>query len=125
MIKLFKEMGTFKNSELSMRFVRQLLERNHLAYTIEEDRILFNRHFDRRTGKKSYYEICFTEGGQKVGRQRIEFNCVDSNAYADDDATRRVCIRRSMCTDMAFFAFHFHDLFPDSYPIDEYNDWSE
>lgn len=48
-------MGTVKNVELSMQSVRRLLERNHLAYTIEKDSLLFNRRFNRRTGQKSYY----------------------------------------------------------------------
>jgi len=117
-------MGTVKNVELSMQSVRRLLERNHLACTIEKDRILFNRRFNRRTGEKSYYKIRFTEGGQKVGRQRIVFSSVDCNVY-DDDCAMRVCLRQTMCTDMAFFAFRFRGLFPDFYPTDEYNDWSE
>ena len=45
-------MGTVKNVELSMQSVRRLLERNHLAYTIEKDSLLFNRRFNRRTGQK-------------------------------------------------------------------------
>ena len=66
-------MGTVKNVELSMQSVRRLLERNHLAYTIEKDSILFNRRFNRRTGQKSYYYIGFTEGEKKIGRQSIVF----------------------------------------------------
>ena len=114
-------MGTIKNAELSMQSVRRLLERNHLAYTIKEDAILFNR----RTGQKSYYYIGFTEGGRKIGRQNITFGCVDYNVYDEDDVVMATCFRNAMCTDMAFFAFHFHDLFRRFYPIDEYNDWYE
>ena len=117
-------MGTVKNVELSMQSVRRLLERNHLAYTIEKDSILFNRRFNRRTGQKSYYYIGFTEGEKKIGRKSIVFGCVDYNVY-DEDFAMGTCFRQTMCTDMAFFAFHFHDLFPDFYPTDEYNDWSE
>ena len=107
-------MGTVKNVELSMQSVRRLLE----------DSILFNRRFNRRTGQKSYYYIGFTEGEKKIGRQSIVFGCVDYNVY-DEDFAMGTCFRQTMCTDMAFFAFHFHDLFPDFYPTDEYNDWSE
>ncbi len=117
-------MGTVKNAELSMQSVRQLLERNHLAYTIKEGAILFNRRFNRRTGQKSYYYIGFTEGGRKIGRQNITFGCVDYNVYDEDDVVMGTCFRNAMCTDMAFFAFHFHDLFRRFYPIDEYNDWN-
>ena len=88
-------MGTVKNVELSMQSVRRLLER-----------------------------IGFTEGEKKIGRQSIVFGCVDYNVY-DEDFAMGTCFRQTMCTDMAFFAFHFHDLFPDFYPTDEYNDWSE
>ena len=77
-------MGTVKNVELSMQSVRRLLERNHLAYTIEKDSILFNRRFNRRTGQKSYYYIGFTEGEKKIGRQSIVFGCVDYNVYDED-----------------------------------------
>lgn len=119
-----RKMGTVKNVELSMQSVRRLLERNHLAYTIKEDAILFNRRFNRRTGQKSYYYIGFTEGGRKIGRQNITFGCVDYNVYDEDDVVMGTCFRNAMCTDMAFFAFHFHDLFRRFYPIDEYNDWN-
>ncbi|MCI5716893.1 MAG: hypothetical protein MR292_00690 [Alistipes sp.] len=118
-------MGTIKNAELSMKSVRRLLERNHLAYTIKKDAILFNRRFNRRTGQKSYYYIGFTEGGLKIGRQNIVFGSVDYDVYDEDDFAMEVCFRNAMCTDMAFFAFHFHDLFPNFYPIDEYNDWNK
>ena len=83
-------MGTVKNVELSMQSVRRLLERNHLAYTIEKDSILFNRRFNRRTGQKSYYYIGFTEGEKKIGRQSIAFGCVDYNVYDEDFARRCV-----------------------------------
>lgn len=116
-------MGTVKNVELSMQSVRRLLERNHLAYTVEGNAILFNRRFNRRTGQKSYYYIGFTEGERKIGRQKVAFGYVDYNVY-DDDFVMDTCLRVSDCTDMAFFAFHFRDLFPDFYPIDEYNDWN-
>lgn len=117
-----QKMGTVKNAELSMLSVRRLLERNHLAYTIEENAILFNRRFNRRSGQRSYYYIRFTEG-RKIGRQKIAFGYVDYNVY-DDDFVMDTCFRVSDCTDMAFFAFHFRDLFPDFYPTDEYNDWN-
>lgn len=104
-------MGTVKNVELSMQSVRRLLERNHLAYTIEKDSLLFNRRFNRRTGQKSYYYIGFTEGEKKIGRQSIVFGCVDYNVY-DEDFAMGTCFRQTMCTDMAFFAFHFTTSFP-------------
>ena len=94
-------MGTVKNVELSMQSVRRLLERNHLAYTIEKDSLLFNRRFNRRTGQKSYYYIGFTEGEKKIGRQSIVFGCVDYNFY-DEDFAMGTCFRQTMCTDMAF-----------------------
>ena len=93
-------MGTVKNVELSMQSVRRLLERNHLAYTIEKDSLLFNRRFNRRTGQKSYYYIGFTEGEKKIGRQSIVFGCVDYNVY-DEDFAMGTCFRQTMCTDMA------------------------
>ena len=89
-------MGTVKNAELSMQSVRRLLERNHLAYTIKEDAILFNRRFNRRTGQKSYYYIGFTEGEKKIGRQSIVFGCVDYNVY-DEDFAMGTCFRQTMC----------------------------
>lgn len=113
------------NAELSMRNVRRLLERNRLAYTIEGNSLLFNRQFNQRTGEKSYYEIYFMDGPTKVGRQRLVFGSTDYNVYDEDGFATTVCLRKTDCTDMAFFAFHFHDLFPSFYPIDEYNDWSE
>ena len=115
-------MGIIKNAELSMKTVRRLLERNHLAYTVGEDYLLINRRFNRKTGEQSYYSINFTEGGETVGRQRIVFGYTQRNVYEDDFATHTV-LRVSNCTDMAFFAFHLHDLFPDLYSVDEYNDW--
>nr|WP_106634254.1 hypothetical protein [Alistipes sp. Marseille-P5061] len=114
-------MGTIKNAELSMQSVRRLLERNHLAYTIKEGTILFNRRFNRRTGQKSYYYIGFTGGGRRIGRQNIMFGHI---VYDGDDLVMGTYFRIAMCTDMAFFAFHFHDLFRRFYPIDEYNDWN-
>ena len=111
------------NAELSMRSVRRLLERNHLAYTIEGNSILFNRRFDRRTGDRSYYIIEFSEGADKIGCQRIVFGSAYLNDYDDEDIPMGVCFRVTECTYMAFFAFHFRDLFPEFYPVDEYNDW--
>ena len=111
------------NAELSMRSVRRLLERNHLAYTIEGNSILFDRWFDRRTGEKSYYQINFTEGADKIGRQHITFGYISRNVYDCEDIIQQECYRETECTDMAFFAFHFRDLFPEFYPVDEYNDW--
>ena len=105
-------MGTVKNVELSMQSVRRLLERNHLAYTIEKDSILFNRRFNRRTGQKSYYYIGFTEGEKKIGRQSIVFGCVDYNVY-DEDFAMGTCFRQTMCTDMAFS----HSISTTSFPI--------
>lgn len=118
-------MGTVKNVELSMQSVRRLLERNHLAYTIEKDSILFNPTIQPQDRTKILLlHRHFTEGEKKIGRQSIAFGCVDYNVY-DEDFAMGTCFRQTMCTDMAFFAFHFHDLFPDFYPTDEYNDWSE
>ena len=57
-------------------------------------------------------------------RNHLAYTIVDYNVY-DEDFAMGTCFRQTMCTDMAFFAFHFHDLFPDFYPTDEYNDWSE
>ena len=105
-------MGTVKNVELSMQSVRRLLERNHLAYTIEKDSILFNRRFNRRTGQKSYYYIGFTEGEKKIGRQSIVFGCVDYNVY-DEDFAMGTCFRRRYVPTWRFS----HSIFTTSFPI--------
>lgn len=105
-------MGTVKNVELSMQSVRRLLERNHLAYTIEKDSILFNRRFNRRTGQKSYYYIGFTEGEKKIGRQSIAFGCVDYNVYDEDFAMAHAFARR--CVPIWRFS---HSIFTTSFPI--------
>lgn len=105
-------MGTVKNVELSMQSVRRLLERNHLAYTIEKDSLLFNRRFNRRTGQKSYYYIGFTEGEKKIGRQSIVFGCVDYNVYDEDFAMGNAFARRCVPT----WRFS-HSIFTTSFPI--------
>lgn len=117
-------MGETMHLQLSMSNVRELLKRNHLAHIIEKNSILFDYRFNRRTGDKSYYEINFTTGAEKIGRQRIVFGFTSTNVY-EDDFLICTCIRATECTDMPFFAFHFHDLFPSYYPIDEYNDWNK
>ena len=105
-------MGTVKNVELSMQSVRRLLERNHLAYTIEKDSLLFNRRFNRRTGQKSYYYIGFTEGEKKIGRQSIVFGCVDYNVYDE-----RFCNGHMLSSDDVYRHGVFsHSIFTTSFP---------
>ena len=117
-------MGTIKDVELSMRNVRRRLERNHLAYTIEGNSILFNRHYNRRTGRRSYDRIRFLEGADKIGCQQVELSSVDWDEFFGVLEEGKICHRLSHCTDMAFFAFHLRDVFPQHYPVDEYNRWN-
>lgn len=112
-----------KNEELSMQGVRRLMERNRLAYTILGDQILFDRITNRHRGHCSYYFIRFTEDARRVGRQTIAFGFVRHEVGNPLNVFELKVYRQAVCTDMAFFAFHFHDLFTDFYPRDEYNRW--
>lgn len=104
--------------ELSLDQVRRFLKRNRIASLIENNRIFFARCYDRDRGETSRLFVEFAEGVDVVGWQRIRFGAVSA-----DDPCRVRCLRESRCTDMAFFAFHFHDLFRELYPFDEYNAW--
>ena len=91
-------MGTVKNVELSMQSVRRLLERNHLAYTIEKDSILFNRRFNRRTGQKSYYYIGFTNRSSKHRVRMCRLQCLrrrfcNGHMLSSDDVYRHGVFR--------------------------------
>ena len=106
-----------KNVELSLLSVRRFFERNRIAYTLGKGVLLFNRQFTNNKSKCTYNYVAFVDGVDLVGRQHITFGRVT----IDGNGTKRVERERaSHCTDMAFFAFHFHDLYRDLYPRNEY-----
>lgn len=106
-----------------MQGVRRLMERNRLAYKVSGDQILFDRITNRHRGHCSYYYIRFTEDARRVGRQKITFGYIRHEVGNPENVYEDNRYRLATCTDMAFFAFHFHDLFTDFYPRDEYNRW--
>lgn len=106
-----------KNVELSVLNVRRFFERNRIAYTLGKGVLLFNRQFSNNKSKCTYNYIAFVDGCDLVGRQHITFGRVTIDALNNKSVKRE---RASHCTDMAFFAFHFHDLYRDLYPRNEY-----
>lgn len=106
-----------KNSELSLLNVRRFFERNRIAYTLGKSVLLFNRKFSNNKSKCTYNYVAFIDGGNRVGRQHITFGSVTIDALDRKSVKRE---RASHCTDMAFFAFHFHDLYRGLYPRNEY-----
>lgn len=107
--------------QLSMRNVCRLFKRNHIFYQVEDHRILFKIRRRNRIGERIFSFIGFEEGRTAVGRQTIIFGTEEESIFEGDGTLR--LLRETVCTDMAFFAFHLHDLHRDVYPTDEYNDW--
>lgn len=110
------------DEQLSMTNVCRLFKRNHIFCKVENNRILFRIHPCTRFEGRSFSFVEFEEGRHKCGCQKIYFG-VEQEGFTGDDGLLYY-IRESTCTDMAFFAFHFHDLYREIYPFDEYNSWN-
>ena len=111
---------TMPADDLSVKNVRHFLARNRIAHPLDGNRILFARHYDHRAGEKSYLFVEFLQGTSVEGRQKIRIGKLINNM---GEGYKTTLLRNSDCTDMAFFAYHFHNLFRELYPRDEYNSW--
>lgn len=108
------------DEQLSMRNVCRLFKRNHIRYQVTDNRILFSIRNCTRYRGRTFMFVEFEEGRDIIGHQDIGFGHEQESLFDDGQFSY---LRRTHCTDMAFFAFHLHDLFREIYPDDEYNNW--